>query len=234
MKKCLSDIWKVVEAVDKCHRGAMVANVTGGAVGMAGGVAALAGLLLAPTMLGTSLVLSAVGFGISTVGGLTSATATISDSVNSLVKKGEVETLVEEFQRQVEIFTGSLEPFKTARGLLEFLGQDESTEVILGVFRVVGGLGRSVLNVTSMAKASTVLAGTSHAVRFAGTATHILVGLSLALDLFFVTKDSVHFHHGARSELAKSIRAAAATLEREFNIIDEFCEKINRILEEQE
>ncbi|XP_013816269.2 uncharacterized protein [Apteryx mantelli] len=234
MKKCLSDIWKVVEAVDKCHRGAMVANVTGGAVSMAGGVAALAGLLLAPTMLGTSLVLSAVGFGISTVGGLTSATATISDSVNSLVKKGEVETLVEEFQRQVEIFTGSLEPFKTARGLLEFLGQDESTEVILGVFRVVGGLGRSVLNVTSMAKASTVLAGTSHAVRFAGTATHILVGLSLALDLFFVTKDSVHFHHGARSELAKSIRAAAATLEREFNIIDEFCEKINRILEEQE
>uniref|UniRef100_A0A8B9S7Y4 Uncharacterized protein n=1 Tax=Apteryx owenii TaxID=8824 RepID=A0A8B9S7Y4_APTOW len=234
MKKCLSDIWKVVEAVDKCHRGAMVANVTGGAVGMAGGVAALAGLLLAPTMLGTSLVLSAVGFGISTVGGLTSATATISDSVNSLVKKGEVETLVEEFQRQVEIFTGSLEPFKTARGLLEFLGQDESTEVILGVFRVVGGLGRSILNVTSMAKASTVLAGTSHAVRFAGTATHILVGLSLALDLFFVTKDSVDFHHGARSELAKSIRAAAATLEREFNIIDEFCEKINRILEEQE
>ncbi|XP_068804927.1 uncharacterized protein [Struthio camelus] len=234
MRRCLWDVWKVAEAVDKCHRGAMVASITGGAVGMAGGVAAVAGLLLSPTMLGTSLVLCAVGFGLSTVGGLISATATISDSVNSLVKKGKVETLMKEFQRQVEIFTSSLEPFERARGLLDFLGQDESAEVILGVFRVVGGLGRSILNVISMVKAIAVLAGTSHAVNFAGTATHILVGLSLALDLFFVTKDSVHFHHGARSELAKSIHAAVATLEREFNIIDEFCEKINMILEEQE
>ncbi|XP_062434853.1 uncharacterized protein LOC134142104 isoform X1 [Rhea pennata] len=234
MRKCLSDIWKVAEAVDKCHGGATVANIAGGAVGMAGGVAAMAGLLLAPTMLGTSLVLSAVGFGISTIGGLTSAAATVSDSANSLIKNSEVEALMEQFQRQVEMFTGNLEPFKRARGLLEFLGQDETMDVILGVFRVVGGLGRSIFNVTSMVKASTMLARTSHAIRFAGTTTHVLVGLSLALDLFFITKDSVHFHHGAQSELSKSICAAAATLEREFNIIDEFCEKINMILEQQE
>ncbi|NXL95982.1 PLMP metalloendopeptidase, partial [Alectura lathami] len=49
MRRCLQDTRRAAEAVDRFHRTVLVANITGGAVGMAGGVVAVVGLLLAPT-----------------------------------------------------------------------------------------------------------------------------------------------------------------------------------------
>ncbi|KAM9189211.1 uncharacterized protein V3H86_004640 [Mergus octosetaceus] len=234
MQSCLRDMRRAAEATERCHWAAAVANVTGGVLGVTGGATAIAGLLLAPTALGTALLLSAVGFGVSLLGSLVGATATVSDSLGCLARKDGAEVLLEEFGAQAEVFTGSREHVERARRLLEVLGKDESLDVILGVFRVVTGLGRSVLNGSSVARASAALAGASRAVSLAGTATQLLLGLSLALDIFFVTKDSAHLSRGARAELAGSIRAAAGMLERDFGVIDEFCQKINLILEEQE
>ncbi|NXK45724.1 PLMP metalloendopeptidase, partial [Chauna torquata] len=51
MQRCLRDMRRAAEAVDRCHRAAVVTTITGGAVGAAGGVTAVAGLLLAPAAL---------------------------------------------------------------------------------------------------------------------------------------------------------------------------------------
>ncbi|XP_072198366.1 uncharacterized protein [Excalfactoria chinensis] len=234
MQRCLWDMRRVAEALGQHQRAVLVANITGGVVSVAGGVAAMAGLLLAPATLGNVLLLAAVGFGVSMAGSIASAAGTVSSSVGYLVRKGEAETLLEKFAAQAQAFTGCQEAVGRARRLLEALGQEESLDVILGVFRVVAGLGRSVFNGSSALRVSTVLAGAGPATSLAGTATYVLLGLCLALDIFFITKDSAHLHRGARSELVGSILVATAVLEREFGAIDEFCEKIRLILEEQE
>lgn len=227
-------MWRAAEALSRCQRAMLVANVTGGVVSVAGGVAAMAGLLLAPATLGNALLLAAVGFAVSTAGSIASTAATVSSSVGYLVRKGEAETLLEKFAAQAWVFTGCQEAVERARRLLKAPGLEESVDVILGVFRVVAGLGRSVFNGSSAFRVSTVLARAGHATSLAGTATYVLLGLCLALDIFFITKDSAHLHRGARSELAGNIRVATAMLVREFGAIDEFCEKIRLILEEQE
>ncbi|NXC44878.1 PLMP metalloendopeptidase, partial [Penelope pileata] len=50
MRSCLRDMERTAEAVERCHRAVLLANIAGGAVGAAGGVAAMAGLLLASAM----------------------------------------------------------------------------------------------------------------------------------------------------------------------------------------
>uniref|UniRef100_A0A8C3L900 Lysine-specific metallo-endopeptidase domain-containing protein n=1 Tax=Chrysolophus pictus TaxID=9089 RepID=A0A8C3L900_CHRPC len=237
MRRCLWNMRRVAEALGQCQRAVLVANITGGGgsvAGGGGGAPAISGLLLAPAALGNALLLAAVGFGVTTAGSITSAAATISSSVGCLVRKGEAEMLLEKFAAQAQVFTGCQGAVERARRLLEALVQKESLDVILGVFRVVVGLGRSVFNGSSALRVSTVLAGTGNATGLAGTASCVLLGLCLALDIFFITKDSAHLHRGARLELAGRIHAATAMLEREFGAIDEFCEKIRLILEEQE
>ncbi|XP_021255503.1 uncharacterized protein LOC110400147 [Numida meleagris] len=234
MRRCLRDMRRVAEAVGQCQRAALVANITGGVVSMAGGLAAMTGLLMAPAMLGNALLLAAVGFSVSTAGSFTSTAATVSSSVGCVLRKGKAEMLLEKFAAQARAFTGCQEAVEGARRLLKALGQEESLDVILRVFRVVVGLGRSVFNGTSAFRISRALAGAGHATSLTGMATHVLLGLCLALDIFFITKDSAHLHRGAHSELAGSIHVVTAMLEREFGAIDEFCEKIRLILEEQE
>ncbi|XP_048809428.1 uncharacterized protein LOC125697001 isoform X1 [Lagopus muta] len=234
MRRCLWDMRRVAEALSQCQRAVLVANITGGVVSVAGGVAAMAGLLLAPAALGNALLLAAVGFGITMAGSIASTAATISSSVGCLVRKGKAEMLLEKFAAQAQVFTGCQEAVERARTLLEALGQEENLDVILGVFRVVVGLGRSIFNGSRALRVSTVLAGAGNATILAGTASYVLLSLCLALDIFFITKDSAHLHRGTCLELEGRIHAATAMLEREFGAIDEFCEKIRLILEEQE
>lgn len=55
-----------------------------------GGVTAIAGLALAPFTFGASLVITAVGVGVATAGGIASASAAISDNVNNMHDRKKV------------------------------------------------------------------------------------------------------------------------------------------------
>lgn len=55
-----------------------------------GGVTAIAGLALAPFTFGASLVITAIGVGVATAGGITSASAAISDNVNNMQDQKKV------------------------------------------------------------------------------------------------------------------------------------------------
>lgn len=77
-------LYAIGEDLSNFHRRTKIANITGGTTTAVGGVAAIAGLALAPVTLGASLIVSAVGLGVATAGGITAASASISDNVHDM------------------------------------------------------------------------------------------------------------------------------------------------------
>ena len=63
-------------------KGTKIAGITGGATSALGGVAAVAGVALAPFTLGASLLLTVAGAGVMAAGGITGASAAIAHKVN--------------------------------------------------------------------------------------------------------------------------------------------------------
>ncbi|XP_057710894.1 uncharacterized protein si:cabz01007807.1 isoform X2 [Corythoichthys intestinalis] len=80
------------------HQKAKKAGISGGTTAAVGGVTAVAGLALAPFTLGISLIITAVGVGVATAGGIASASATISDNVNSINERKKVEAVLQEYE----------------------------------------------------------------------------------------------------------------------------------------
>ena len=76
--------------ISNFHQKAMIANITGGTTAAVGGVAAITGLVLAPLTFGVSLIITAVGVGVVAAGGITSASAAISDNVNNMHDRKKV------------------------------------------------------------------------------------------------------------------------------------------------
>ncbi|XP_054609460.1 uncharacterized protein si:cabz01007807.1 [Dunckerocampus dactyliophorus] len=79
------------------HQKAKAAGITGGTTAAVGGVTAIAGLALAPFTFGASLIVTAVGVGVATAGGITTASATISDNVNNMQERKKVEGVLQEY-----------------------------------------------------------------------------------------------------------------------------------------
>lgn len=80
----------IADDISNFHHKAKIAGITGGTTTAVGGVTAIAGLALAPFTFGASLVITAVGVGVATAGGITSASAAISDNVNNMHDRKKV------------------------------------------------------------------------------------------------------------------------------------------------
>lgn len=80
----------IADDINNFHHKAKIAGITGGTTTAVGGVTAIAGLVLAPITLGVSLVITAVGVGVATAGGIASASAAISDNVNNMQDRKKV------------------------------------------------------------------------------------------------------------------------------------------------
>lgn len=84
----------IADNISQFHQKAKITGITGGTTAAVGGVTAVAGLVLAPFTFGASLVMTAVGVGVATAGGITSASAAISDNVNNMHDRKKVRFLV--------------------------------------------------------------------------------------------------------------------------------------------
>ncbi|XP_047433370.1 uncharacterized protein si:cabz01007807.1 isoform X2 [Mugil cephalus] len=88
----------IADDISNFHQKAKIAGITGGTTTAVGGVTAIAGLALAPFTFGASLVITAVGVGVATAGGITSASAAISDNVNNMQDRKKVEEVLQEYE----------------------------------------------------------------------------------------------------------------------------------------
>lgn len=96
------ELLEVADAADSFHKKTVTASVGGGVASIAGTITTLTGLALAPFTFGSSLIVTAVGIGIATAGGLTSASANITDTLHSKTDRAKVEKTILSYQEEIK------------------------------------------------------------------------------------------------------------------------------------
>ncbi|KAM9720007.1 apolipoprotein L1 isoform 3-T3 [Menidia menidia] len=220
------DLNGIADALDKFNKKTKIAQITGGSTSAIGGVATIAGLALAPVTMGTSLIVTAVGLGVATAGGLTSAGAGISNQVNNSMDRKKVEKIVEDYQEKMVDLNKGLKFIKQGiENLRRFdlikmkkHAYNRDFPALTSSFYEDGAMaGKAILinanEIMRVVQIANVAGSTAaRAVQIASMATGVLTGLFVGMDIYFVAKDSKELKKGAKSEFAAKIREVATQL----------------------
>ncbi|XP_054624908.1 protein piccolo-like isoform X2 [Dunckerocampus dactyliophorus] len=220
------DLNGIADSLDKFNKNTKIAQITGGSTSAIGGVATIAGLALAPVTFGTSLIVTAVGLGVATAGGLTSAGAGISNQVNNSMDRKKVEKIVEDYQEKMVDLNKCLKFIKQGiENLRRFdlikmknNAYNRDFPVLSTSFYEDGAMaGKAILinanEIMRVVQIANVAGSTAaRAVQIASMATGVLTGLFVGMDIYFVAKDSKELKKGAKSEFAGKIREVATQL----------------------
>uniref|UniRef100_A0A8C5CI29 Si:cabz01007807.1 n=1 Tax=Gadus morhua TaxID=8049 RepID=A0A8C5CI29_GADMO len=188
----------VTDDISSFHRKAKIASITGGTTTAVGGVAAIAGLALIPVTFGASLLLTAVGVGVVAAGGITSASASISDNVNNMhdrKKVGAYEALLLDLGRVLR-FVG--QGLYRLRGHPLLRAGNQHYAAAWEVRRAVQTIGQAD---EPVARAQALAEDSVAALR----------GLFQGMDKYFV-KDSRELKRGAKAELVTEVRGVVGQL----------------------
>ncbi|KAL6489715.1 hypothetical protein MHYP_G00000600 [Metynnis hypsauchen] len=219
------DLRAIADGLDRFNWRTKVAQITGGSTSAVGGVATITGLALAPVTLGTSLIVTAVGLGVAAAGGLTSASAGISNAVNNSMDRKKVERIVEDYQSKMTDINKCMKFIKQG---IENLRQFNLLRVkkqaynrdypgLNSVYEDGAMASKAVLinanEIMRVVQIANVAGSTAaRAVQIASMATGVLTGLFVGMDIYFVAKDSQELRKGAKSEFAAKIREVADQL----------------------
>lgn len=220
------DLNSIADGLDKFSKKTKIAQITGGSTSAIGGVATIAGLALAPVTLGTSLIVTAVGLGVATAGGLTSAGAGISNQVNNSMDRKKVEKIVQDYQDKMADLNKCLTFIKQGiENLKKFdlvkmkhHAYNRDFPVLSSSFYEDGAMaGKAILinanEIMRVVQIANVAGSTAaRAVQIASMATGVLTGLFVGMDIYFVAKDSKELKKGAKSEFAAKIREVSTQL----------------------
>ncbi|KAM4605620.1 apolipoprotein L1 isoform 2-T2 [Polymixia lowei] len=219
------DLNAIADGLDRFNKKTKIAQITGGSTSAIGGVATIAGLALAPVTMGTSLIVTAVGLGVATAGGLTSAGAGISNQVNNSLDRKKVEKIVEDYQEKIADINKCMMFIKQGiENLRKFdllkmkkHAYNRDFPALNNIYEDGAMAGKAILinanEIMRVVQIANVAGSTAaRAVQIASMATGVLTGLFVGMDIYFVAKDSKELKKGAKSEFAAKIREVANQL----------------------
>nr|XP_046185760.1 uncharacterized protein si:cabz01007807.1 isoform X5 [Oncorhynchus gorbuscha] len=210
----------LADDITSFHKKAKIGNITGGTTAAVGGGAAIVGLALAPFTFGASLIITAVGVGVAAAGGITSASATISDNVNNMQDRKKVEVVLEDYEARMEELVKILR--FVCEGLYRLRGHPllrRGTQHYSGDWEVRRAVQMVSLVDRPVLRATEVTEGAAVALR----------GLFKGMDKYF-TKDSRELKKGFKKEVVFKIRQVAQVLHEslmELNAIREELQDAN-------
>uniref|UniRef100_A0A3B3DZ53 Apolipoprotein L domain containing 1a n=1 Tax=Oryzias melastigma TaxID=30732 RepID=A0A3B3DZ53_ORYME len=175
------ELLAVADAADQFHKRTVSAAVGGGVASVAGSIATITGLILAPFTFGASIIVTAVGIGVATAGSITSATANITDTVHSNMDRKKVEKMIQGYQEEITVIRERAHTY------------NRSTHTHKCVHTFTSGAAKA-------AQAISVTTG-------------VMSALFLALDVFFLAKDSHELRKGAKTRFASKIREVCKDLQ---------------------
>ncbi|XP_058481067.1 nucleolar protein dao-5 isoform X2 [Solea solea] len=204
----------IADDISEYHEKAKKVVISGGTTSAAGGATAIVGLALAPFTFGTSLVITAIGVGIATAGGITSASAAISDNLHNAQDRKKIENVLQEYEVHLQdigkilhfvdkaVYRLRGHPFLRS-GTQHYSSEWETRHAV----QVVAAVDRPVMR----------------AVELIDDALAMLQGLFKDMDSYFV-KESRELKKGCRREVVSQIKMAANKLNDslvELNVIRE-------------
>uniref|UniRef100_A0A7N6B8W0 Uncharacterized protein n=1 Tax=Anabas testudineus TaxID=64144 RepID=A0A7N6B8W0_ANATE len=234
LQQRILELLAVADSADSFHKKTVTASVGGGLASVAGSVTTITGLILAPFTAGTSLIVTAVGIGVATAGGVTSASASITDTVHSKTDRTKVEKMIQDYQEEMKDIKECLE-------FLQSISKKYLNQNVKHVMKEGGRAGKALVvnteNLISTVQVLGVAGGAAKATQVMSITTGVMSGLFLALDVFFLAKDSMELKKGAKTEFAAKIREVCKELQDgllELNRIKEQLQKIMDGTEEEE
>nr|CAI11461.1 novel protein similar to human apolipoproteins [Danio rerio] len=222
----IMELLALADAADSFHKKTVSAAIGGGVASVAGGIATITGLILAPFTFGTSTIVTAVGISVATAGSITSATANITDAVQSKIDRKKVEKMIQGYQSEITDIRDCLEFMQEGMNTLqEWDFKDYSDSVvntslnrnIKYVMKEGGRAGKALLintdRLVSTVKVLGVAGGAAKAAKAISITTGVMSTLFLALDVFFLAKDSNELRKGAKTKFASKIREVCKELQ---------------------
>ncbi|XP_029616341.1 uncharacterized protein apold1b isoform X3 [Salmo trutta] len=253
LQQRILELLSLADAADSFHKKTVKASVGGGVASVAGSITTITGLILAPFTMGTSLIVTAVGIGVATAGGVASASANITDTVHSKTDRKKVEKMIQDYQEEMKDIKECLDFLQVGMETLEEWDFDQYVDSISKkylnqnvkhVMKEGGRAGKALLiNTDSLINTVQVLnvaGGAAKAAQVMSVTTGVMSGLFLALDVFFLAKDSIELNKGAKTEFAGKIREVCKDLQNgllELNRIKEQLQKTMdgiEVVEEEE
>ncbi|XP_078251894.1 apolipoprotein L6-like [Rhinoraja longicauda] len=124
----IRELQEIADSIDRYHKGATIANVTGSSVGVVGSVLTLAGIIAAPFTAGGSLILTAVGVSIGGAGVATNLTAGITEYAIRSEKQKRVDEIIRQYKNDRKEMSAHLKDIDSDPQFLSHLGEEENTE----------------------------------------------------------------------------------------------------------
>lgn len=212
--KTLDVLRNLAEGLETVHFNTTISSLTGGVVGLAGGITSVVGLILAPFTLGASLIVTGVGIGTAVAGGITAGASNITNMVNQQTNRQKIKMIITEFQEKMTSIICCIQNISTAAETLEneFSASNRSHSNAQSGMSVGARLGRGLggipelLRLTQVVNVGKIAAQAARAVRVAESVTGVLSALFIAVDIFFVFLDSKEIHNIRRDYALKLSR----------------------------
>ncbi|XP_064849362.1 uncharacterized protein LOC135559001 [Oncorhynchus masou masou] len=214
------------DAADQFHKRTVTAAVGGGVASVCGSVATITGLILAPFTFGASIIVTAVGISVATAGSIASATANITDTVHSNMDCKKVEKMIQGYQEELKDIRECMEFVQEGMEALQEGNFEKYTESatkkalnhnIKHVVKEGGRAGKKLMintdKLISTVQVLGVAGGAAKAVKAISVTTGVMSALFLALDVFFLAKDSHELRKGAKTKFASEIREMCKDLQ---------------------
>ncbi|XP_039650964.1 apolipoprotein L6-like isoform X2 [Perca fluviatilis] len=203
LKGHTAELLCIADNLDKVSKGTKIAGITGGATTAAGGVAAAAGVILAPVTMGLSLALTAVGVGVAAAGGVTGASAAIANKANVSQGKKKLEKTFHEYK---DLMVNIQDCLKFINEGLEQLKQHDLS--------VLSEARKESVKVAKMVQLATTGRASARAIEANSKASGLMEGFALGIDLFIQGKNGQRPKKDLKSALATKIRKLAEELNK--------------------
>ncbi|MED6284796.1 hypothetical protein CHARACLAT_022604, partial [Characodon lateralis] len=218
LQQRILELLSLADSADNFHKKTVTASMGGGMASVVGSVTTITGLILAPFTAGMSLIVTAVGIGIATAGGVTSASANITDTMHSKMDRKKVEKMIHDYQDEI----------KDIKDCLEFLQEGMEKLEVWNFEKFAESISKKHLN-----------QNVKHVMKEGGRAGKALVintetlintvqVLNVAGGAAKAAQDSMELKNGAKTEFAAKIREVCKELQNgllELNRIKEELQK---------
>ncbi|KAG9331703.1 hypothetical protein JZ751_018407 [Albula glossodonta] len=226
LQQRILELLTVADAADNFHKRTLATSMGGRVASVVGSVTTITGLILAPFTFGSSIIVTAVGIGVATAGTITSASAHITDSVHSNFGRKKVEKMIEGYQEEVKDIRECMDFVQEGMDALQEWNFEKYTESVAKralnrnikhVVKEGARAGKALMintdKLVSTVQVLSVAGGAAKAAQAISVTTGVMSALFLALDIFFLAKDSHDFRKGAKTKFAAKLREVCKELQ---------------------